>query len=74
MVKVKFTKGLLYEGFQYGAGDIAVVSEGEVPHLYGVGDAEPQSNNLAQENFGLPKVIKFKDVQRYLLDHRRLYE
>ena len=62
MVRVKFTKELLYEGFQYGAGDITVVSEGEALHLYGMGDAEPHSSNLVQENFGLPKVNSFKDV------------
>ena len=62
MVKVKFTKGLLYEGSQYAAGDIAIISEGEALHLYGMGDAEPHSSNLVQENFGLPKVNNFKNV------------
>ena len=62
MVKVKFTKGLLYEGFQYAAGDIATISEGEALHLYGMGDAEPHSSNLVQENFGLPKVNNFKNI------------
>ena len=62
MVKVKFTKELLYEGFQYAAGDITTISEGEVLHLYGMGDAEPHSSNLVQENFGLPKVNNFKNI------------
>ena len=63
MVKVKFTKKeLLYEGFQYGAGDIAVVSEAEALHLYVIGDAELHSSNLVQENFGPPKVNKYKDL------------
>ena len=63
MVKVKPTKGLLYEGFQYGAGDVAVVSEGEALHLYGMGDAEPHSRNLSQEYRGLPtKVKNYKNV------------
>ena len=48
MVKVNFSKGLLYEGFRYGAGDIAVVSEGEALHLYGMGDAEPHSHSSKQ--------------------------
>ena len=62
MVKVKFTKGLLYEGFQYAAGDIATISEGEALHHYGMGDAEPHSSNLVQENFGLPKVNSFENA------------
>ena len=63
MVKVKLTKRLLYEGFQYGEGDIVVVSEGNALHLYGMGDAEPHSSNVVHENFGLPKVNNFKNVQ-----------
>ena len=59
MVKVKFTKELLYEGCQYAAGDIVTISEGEALHLYGLGDAEPHSDNLVQENFGLPKEYNF---------------
>ena len=62
MVKVKFTKELLYEGFQYGEGDIAVVSEGNALHLYGMGDAKPHSKNLVKENFGLPKEKQFTNV------------
>ena len=61
MVRVKFTKGLLYEGFQYAAGDSVTISEGEALHLYGMGDAEPHSANLIQENFGLPKEKKFSN-------------
>ena len=63
MVKVKFTKKeLLYEGFQYGAGDIAVVSEAEALHLYVIGDAELHSSNLVQENFGPHKENDFASV------------
>ena len=62
MVKVQFTKGLLYEGFQYAVGDTATISEGEALHLYGMGDAEPHSSSLVQENFGLPKVNNFQNV------------
>ena len=62
MVKVKFTKELLYESFQYAAGDIATISEGQALNLYGMGDAEPHSSNLVQENFGLPKVNNFKNI------------
>ena len=61
-MKVKFTKGVRYEGFQYAAGDIATISEGEALHLYGMGDAEPHSSNLVQENFGLPKVNSFENA------------
>ena len=62
MVKVKFTKRLLYEGFQYAAGDIATIREGEALHHYGMGDAEPHFSNLVQKNFGLPKVNNFKNT------------
>ena len=62
MVKVNFSKGLLYEGFRYGAGDIAVVSEGEALHLYGMGDAEPHTGNLNREGFGLPKENDFSNI------------
>ena len=61
-MKVKFTKGLLFEGFQYAAGDIATMSEGEALHLYGMGDAETHPSNLVQENFGLPKVNSFENA------------
>ena len=62
MVKVKFTKGLLFEGFQYAAGDIATISEGEALHLYGMGDPEPHTGNLNREGFGLPKENDFSNV------------
>ena len=62
MVKVKFAKRLLYDGFQYGAGDIAIVSEGDALHLYGIGDAEPNSDNLVKKNFELPIENKFANV------------
>ena len=62
MVKVKFTKELLYEGCQYAAGDIATISEGQALNLYGMGDAEPHSGNFVQENFGLPKVNSFENA------------
>ena len=62
MVKVKLTKKLLYEGFQYGEGDIVVVSEGNALHLYGMGDAEPHTGNLNREGFGLPKENDFSNV------------
>ena len=61
MVKVKFTKGAFVKGVQYGVGDIDIVSEGDALHLYGMGDAEPHSANLIQENFGLPKEKKFSN-------------
>ena len=64
MIEVRFTKGLLYEGFQYGEGDIAVVSEGNALHLYGMGDAEPHFDNLDREGFGLPKENDCTTVHR----------
>ena len=48
IVEAKFKKTLLYEGFQYGEGDIVFVSEQDTLHLYGVGDAELHSSNLNQ--------------------------
>ena len=61
-MKVKFTKGAFVKGVQYGVGDIDVISEGDAPHLYGMGDAEPHSSNLIQKNFGLPKENNFSNV------------
>ena len=62
MVRVKFTKDIFVNGVRYGAGDIDVVSEGDALHLYGMGDAEPDSCNLVQESFGLPKENSFINV------------
>ena len=62
MVKVKFTKSTFVKGVQYGARDIDVISEGDALHLYGMGDAEPHSDNLVQQNFGLPKEVNFSNV------------
>ena len=61
MVKVKFTKGAFIKGVQYGVGDIDVISEGNAPHLYGMGDAEPHSVNLDREGFVLPKENDFSN-------------
>lgn len=55
MVRVKFTKGALVKGVQYGVGDIYGISEREALNLYGLRNAEPHFGNLNQEGFGLPK-------------------
>ena len=62
MVKVKFTKGAFVKGVQYVIGDIYVISERDALHLYGMGDAEPHSGNLAREKFGLLKENNFSNV------------
>ena len=62
MVRIKFTKGAFINGVRYGARDIDILSEGDALYLYGMGDAEPHSVSLVQENFGLPKENNFTNV------------
>ena len=62
MVKVKFTKATLINEVEYKIGDICLISEGDVLHLYGIGDAEPYPSNLGQEAFGLPRENLFANV------------
>ena len=61
-VKMKFTKGAFVKGVRYLVGDIDVISEGDALHLYGMGDAEPHSDNFTREKFGLPKENNFANV------------
>ena len=62
MVRVKFTKGAFVKGVQYVVGDVDVISEGDALHLYGMGDVELHSGNLAREKFGLLKENNFSNV------------
>ena len=62
MVKVKFIKGAFIKGIQYYAGEIGLISEGDALHLYGIGNAEPYSSNIAMDNFGLPKENNYLNV------------
>ena len=55
MMELKFTKRLRYEDFQYGSGDIAVASKGNVLHLYEAEDSVSRSGNLVRENFSFQK-------------------
>lgn len=47
----KPTKRLCYEDFQYGSGDIAVISERDLLHLYEAVDSVSRPENLAREIF-----------------------
>ena len=58
----KPSKKLCYEGFQYGAGDIAVVSERDSLHLYEVVDSWSRSENLARKNIHFSKENIFANV------------
>ena len=51
----KPTKKLCYEDFQYGSGDIAVISERDSLHLYEVVDSLSRSENLARKIFSFQK-------------------
>ena len=58
----KPTKRLCYEDFQYGSGDIAVISERDSLHLYEVADSLSRSENLARKIFSFQKENIFANV------------
>ena len=58
----KPTKRLCYEDFQYGSGDIAVISERDSLHLYEVVDSVSRPENLAREIFSFQKENIFSNV------------
>ena len=58
----KPTKRLCYEDFQYGSGDIAVISERDSLHLYEVVDSVSRPENLAREIFSFQKENIFANV------------
>ena len=58
----KPTKKLCYEDFQYGSGDIAVISERDSLHLYEVVDSLSRSKNLARKIFSFQKENIFANV------------
>ena len=58
----KPTKRLCYEDFQYGSGDIAVISERDLLHLYEVVDSVSRPENLAREIFIFQKENIFTNV------------
>ena len=58
----KPTKKLYYEDFQYGSGDIAVISERDSLHLYEVVDSLSRSGNYVQKNILFSKENIFSNV------------
>jgi len=58
----KPTKRLCYEDFQYGSGDIAVISERDSLHLYEAVDSVACPKNLAREIFSFQKENIFANV------------
>ena len=58
----KSTKRLCYEDFQYGSGDIAVISERDSLHLYEAVDSVSRPENLAQKIFSFQKENIFANV------------
>ena len=62
MKGAKPTKKLCYEDFQYGSGDIAVISERDSLHLYEVVDSWSRSKNLARKNIQFSKENIFANV------------
>ena len=62
MEGAKPTKKLCYEDFQYGSGDIAVISERDSLHLYEVVDSLSHSENLARKKIQFPKENIFSNV------------
>jgi hypothetical protein len=55
-------KKLCYEDFQYGSGDIAVISERDSLHLYEAVDSLSRPENLAREIFSFQKENIFANV------------
>ena len=62
MMKPKPTKRLCYEDFQYGSGDLAVISESDSLHLYEAVDSVSRPENLAREIFSFQKENIFANV------------
>ena len=62
MKGLKPTKKLCYEDFQYGSGDIAVISEKDLLHLYEVVDSVSRSENPAWKIFSFQKENIFANV------------
>ena len=62
MMKPKPTKRLCYEDFQYGSGDIAVISERDSLHLYEAVDSLSSPENIAREIFSFQKENIFANV------------
>ena len=60
----KPTKRLCYEDFQYGSGDIAVISERDSLHLYEAVDSVSRPENLARQIFSFQKENNFANVHR----------
>jgi hypothetical protein len=58
----KTTKRLCYADFQYGSGDIAVVSERDSLHLYEAVDSLSRPENLARKIFSFQKENIFASV------------
>ena len=62
MMKPKPTKRLCYEDFQYGSGDLAVISESDSLHLYEAVDSVLRPENLAREILSFQKENIFTNV------------
>ena len=62
MKGAKPAKKLCYEDFQYGSGDIAVISERDSLHLYEAVDSLSRPENLAREIFSFQKENIFSNV------------
>ena len=60
----KSTKRLCYEDFQYGSGDIAVISERDSLHLYEAVDSVSRPENIARQRFSFQKENNFANVRR----------
>ena len=58
----KSTKRLCYADFQYGSGDIAVISERNSLHLYEAVDSVSRPENLARQIFSFQKENNFTNV------------
>ena len=62
MKRPKPTKKLRYEDFQYGSGDIAVISERDFLHLYEAVDSVSLPENLARKIFNFKKENIFANA------------
>ena len=62
MKRPKPTKRLCYEDFQYGSGDIAVISERDSLHLYEAVDSVSRPENLVRKIFSFRKENIFANI------------
>ena len=62
-----FTKKLSYEGFQYGPGDIAAITDSDLLNLYDLIDSKQDNENIVPKGNSFQKESIFTSVQEIKL-------